>query len=56
MSLLYRGRDISWLQAAYLYPTPTLLLTVTSGAGIAVIVCRLAFLLRTRARHTSDLT
>ncbi|MEV0752376.1 hypothetical protein [Streptosporangium sp. NPDC050280] len=54
VSLLYRGRDISWPQAAYLYPALALLLAVTSGAGIAVIACRLTFLLRTRARHTPD--
>ncbi|WP_203989990.1 serine hydrolase domain-containing protein [Sphaerisporangium rufum] len=48
VSLLYRGRDISWLQTAYLYPAFTLLLAVTSGAGVAVVACRVTFLLRAR--------
>ncbi|MEU4831839.1 serine hydrolase domain-containing protein [Streptosporangium sp. NPDC023615] len=55
VSLLYRGRDISWPQAAYLYPALTLLLAVTSGAGVAVMACRLTSLRRTRARHAPDL-
>jgi hypothetical protein len=45
-SFRYRGRDISWLQVAYLYPTFTLLLVVTATAGIAVVVARLARLNR----------
>uniref|UniRef100_UPI003672F721 serine hydrolase domain-containing protein n=1 Tax=Plantactinospora solaniradicis TaxID=1723736 RepID=UPI003672F721 len=41
VSFLYRGRDVSWLQAAYLYPTFTLLLVVAATGGIAVLVARL---------------
>ncbi|WP_433350586.1 hypothetical protein [Micromonospora sp. CA-111912] len=50
MSFLYRGRDISWLQTAYLYPTFTLLLAAASAAGIAVVVSRLTMLVRTPRR------
>ncbi|MFF3868762.1 serine hydrolase domain-containing protein [Micromonospora sp. NPDC001898] len=50
VSFLYRGRDISWLQTAYLYPTFTLLLAATSAAGIAVIASRLTMLVRTPPR------
>lgn len=50
VSFLYRGRDISWLQTAYLYPTFTLLLAAASAAGIAVIVSRLTLLVRNPQR------
>ncbi|GAA4975931.1 serine hydrolase domain-containing protein [Actinoplanes utahensis] len=46
VTALYRGRDISWLQTVYLYPTFTLLLTVTSLTGLAIIVRRMALLAR----------
>lgn len=41
VSFLYRGRDISWLQAVYLYPTFTLLLGVAASGCVAVVVARL---------------
>jgi CubicO group peptidase (beta-lactamase class C family) len=41
VSFLYRGRDISWLQAAYLYPALTLLLIIGSVACLVVVVARL---------------
>lgn len=43
---LYRGRDISWLQTVYLYPTFTLLLAVTALACLVVAACRVVALLR----------
>ncbi|MBB4742224.1 CubicO group peptidase (beta-lactamase class C family) [Actinoplanes octamycinicus] len=49
VSGLYGGRDISWPQAAYLYPTFTLLLAVASAAGVTLALVRLAMLLRGRA-------
>lgn len=42
VSVLYRGDDISWRQAAYLYPALTLLLTAGALASAAVLVARLA--------------
>jgi CubicO group peptidase (beta-lactamase class C family) len=53
VSVLYGGRDISWLQAAYLYPTFTMLLSVTSAAGVMVIAARLTMLIR-RSRRGAD--
>ncbi|MDH2425926.1 serine hydrolase [Sphaerisporangium sp. TRM90804] len=51
VSLLYRGRDISWPQTAYLYPTLTLLLAVASAAGVAVVISRTTPLIRTPRRR-----
>lgn len=42
VSFLYRGRDISWQQAAYVYPAFTLLLTAAALACLAVLAARLA--------------
>lgn len=42
VSALYRGRDISWTQAAYLSPAVTLLLVVTSAACVTVLGAHLA--------------
>ena len=41
LSALYRGMDISWIQAAYLYPAFTLLLVVASSGCAAVLGARL---------------
>ncbi|MEU4427692.1 serine hydrolase domain-containing protein [Actinoplanes sp. NPDC024001] len=41
VSALYRGQDISWQQAAYLFPAFTLLLGVTSAGGVVVLGARL---------------
>lgn len=41
VSVLYRGRDVSWLQAACLYPAFTVLLAVTATGCVAVVVARL---------------
>lgn len=41
VSTLYRGRDISWIQAAYLYPAFTLLLIVATSGCAAVLGTRL---------------
>jgi len=41
VSVLYRGRDISWPQTAYLYPTFTLLLVVAAAGCVAVLATRL---------------
>ncbi|MEU6075690.1 serine hydrolase domain-containing protein [Micromonospora sp. NPDC047074] len=41
VGFLYRGRDVSWSQSAYLYPTFTLLLAAGSLAGVVVVVARL---------------
>ncbi|MEU4806551.1 serine hydrolase domain-containing protein [Actinosynnema sp. NPDC023587] len=42
VGFLYRGRDVSWRQVAYLYPTFTVLLVVTAVAGVVVLVARVA--------------
>ncbi|GAB7039023.1 MULTISPECIES: serine hydrolase domain-containing protein [Catenuloplanes] len=41
VSWLYRGSDISWVQAGYLYPAGTLLLLTTAVACLAVLGTRL---------------
>ena len=41
VSGLYRGRDVSWLQAAYLYPAFTLLLAVMAAGCLTVLTARL---------------
>jgi len=41
VSTLYRGRDISWTQAAYLYPAFTLLLIAATSGCAAVLGTRL---------------
>lgn len=41
VGFLYRGRDISWWQTAYLYPTFVLLLATISIAATAVLAARL---------------
>ncbi|MFI6822875.1 serine hydrolase domain-containing protein [Micromonospora sp. NPDC050187] len=41
VSYLYRGMDISWLQAVYLYPMVTLVLGVAALGGVAVLVARM---------------
>ncbi|CCH30979.1 serine hydrolase domain-containing protein [Actinosynnema sp. NPDC047251] len=38
---LYRGRDVSWRQVAYLYPTFMVLLVVTATACVVVLAARL---------------
>jgi hypothetical protein len=43
---LYRGRDISWLQTVYLYPTFMLLLLTTALATATVVAARLAHVIR----------
>jgi len=43
---LYRGRDISWRQAAYLYPSFTLLLAVVAAGCVAVLAARVLRLVR----------
>lgn len=45
---LYRGRDVAWLQVAYLYPTFMVLLAVASLCGVAAVVARLAGRIRLR--------
>jgi CubicO group peptidase (beta-lactamase class C family) len=40
VSFLYRGRDISWLQAIYLYPAFALVLVVAALGCIAVLLAR----------------
>ncbi|MEV0678957.1 serine hydrolase domain-containing protein [Actinosynnema sp. NPDC050436] len=42
VGFLYRGRDVSWQQAAYLYPTFTVLLLVTAVACAVVLVVGVA--------------
>lgn len=49
VSFLYRGYDISWLQAAYLYPAWTLLLVVATVGCTAVLGARLVSAWRGRA-------
>lgn len=41
VSVLYRGRDISWLQTTYLYPSFSLLLIATASGCLAVLIARL---------------
>jgi CubicO group peptidase (beta-lactamase class C family) len=41
VSTLYRGRDISWIQTAYLHPAFTLLLVVATSGCAAVLSARL---------------
>jgi CubicO group peptidase (beta-lactamase class C family) len=43
---LYRGRDISWLQTVYLYPTFVVLLAATAVACVVVVVVRAVALTR----------
>ncbi|QFZ19226.1 serine hydrolase domain-containing protein [Saccharothrix syringae] len=38
---LYRGRDVAWLQVAYLYPTFVVALLVAAVGGVAVLAARL---------------
>ncbi len=40
VSALYRGDDISWIQAAYLFPAFTLLLVVAAAGCVAVLGAR----------------
>ncbi|MFI7080019.1 serine hydrolase domain-containing protein [Micromonospora sp. NPDC049903] len=47
---LYRGRDISWWQTTYLYPTFVALLAVTAAAGLLVLAARLRQLHTRRGR------
>jgi hypothetical protein len=49
---LYRGRDISWTQASYLYPSFMIFLIATALAGAGVLVTRLARV-TSRARISS---
>jgi CubicO group peptidase (beta-lactamase class C family) len=51
VGLLYRGRDVTWIQVFYLYPTFMLLLATATLACIAVLVARLIALARRRPRH-----
>ncbi|GAA1222848.1 serine hydrolase domain-containing protein [Pseudonocardia alaniniphila] len=46
VGLLYRGRDVTWIQVTYLYPTFMLLLATATLACIAVLVARLIALAR----------
>jgi CubicO group peptidase (beta-lactamase class C family) len=41
VSFLYRGKDVSWSQAACLYPAFTLLLAVAATAGLVLTTTRL---------------
>jgi CubicO group peptidase (beta-lactamase class C family) len=41
VGLLYRGRDVAWIQVYYLYPTFMLLLATTASACTAVLTARL---------------
>jgi CubicO group peptidase (beta-lactamase class C family) len=49
VSMLYRGRDISWVQAAYLSPAGTLLLIVAASGCAAVLGARLVRSVRSTA-------
>ncbi|MCO1656525.1 serine hydrolase domain-containing protein [Pseudonocardia humida] len=40
--VLYRGRDLAWVQVLYLYPLLVLLLVVAAGGGAGVAVARVA--------------
>ncbi|MEU4566206.1 serine hydrolase domain-containing protein [Micromonospora sp. NPDC023956] len=51
VSYLYRGLDISWLQAGHLYPTATLLLVVAALGCGAVLVARVGRMLRAADRR-----
>lgn len=53
VSFLYRGQDISWRQAAYLFPAFTLWLTVAAGGGAAVLATRLVRATSRRRQRSS---
>lgn len=40
VGFLYRGRDVAWLQVAYLYPTFVVALLVTAAGCVAVLAAR----------------
>ncbi|MFC6094487.1 serine hydrolase domain-containing protein [Saccharothrix lopnurensis] len=46
VGFLYRGRDVAWLQVAYLFPAFVLALLVTAAGGVAVLTARGAALAR----------
>ncbi|MCG8916345.1 beta-lactamase family protein [Actinokineospora sp. PR83] len=46
VGFLYRGREVSWLQVAYLYPVFVLVLAVTALGCLAVAAARVAALVR----------
>ncbi|GAB2965864.1 serine hydrolase domain-containing protein [Micromonospora polyrhachis] len=46
VSVLYRGRDVAWIQVTYLYPTFMVLLGTAMVGCIAVLVARLTGLAR----------
>jgi CubicO group peptidase (beta-lactamase class C family) len=54
MGALYRGRDVAWIQMAYLAPAFMLLLGVAALSGAAVLAARTAAV--TRLRRTSRRT
>jgi len=42
VGLLYRGRDVAWVQVLYLYPTFMILLLTATVGGVAVFAARVA--------------
>ncbi|MGO1049856.1 serine hydrolase domain-containing protein [Crossiella sp. CA198] len=49
VGLLFRGRDIAWLQVAYLYPTFMVFLAVLTVGCLHVLLTRVAALVRLRS-------
>ncbi|MDA0565012.1 beta-lactamase family protein [Streptomonospora sp. S1-112] len=51
VGFLYRGRDVAWIQVAYLYPAFLVLLAVAALACAVVAAMRVAHLVRERRRR-----